>query len=416
MVRSQVRSRTGCLFVALCTVACSGGYESSSPETETEASPIYAGVELSQSELDASGLVAVYHPHPPEFPDFYPRPCSGVIVRSSGGLSMVLTARHCVTTDGDDDGPLVNAFQLRLSRTLRPLAAPPGPPPDAVTPTFIFDKMGARMDIAAVFVVADWQAVADQRMGLYVGDPRSLQSQRFTAYGYGINEYDAGCGVTHSTFGAGIARSGSDFTVTTGRIFFGGQPASYEYSPISTNGQVTMCGDSGGPDELINGAGRLLLGVHSSGVSLDIDSTSTPFDFSMQELLGGLYLGNRMANPDSMLGENPSTHNVQMVARDSEQRTTVTYDVPTKRIQMNGRCLSAVSGFIIPPPAWLAACNASDPAQMWTVYPNGQIANPRTGKCLTNGSSGVALGACVLTLNGRPIRPSATMWSFRAQL
>jgi hypothetical protein len=267
-----------------------------------------------------------------------------------------------------------------------------------------------------VFVVADWQSVADQRMGLYVGDPRSLVSQRFTAYGYGISEYDDRCGVTDSSVGAGVARSGSDFIGTVGRVFAGsGQPAMYEYSPISTNGQVLMCGDSGGPDELINGAGRLLLGVHSSAVSLDIDSVSIPFDLGLQELLGGLYLGNRMANPDSMLAENPSTGNVEMVARDSEQRTTVTYDVPTKRIQMNGRCLSAVSGFI-PPPARLAACNASDPAQVWNVNPNGQISNPRTGKCLVNGSWGVALGACVVTLNGRPVRPSATMWSFRAQL
>jgi len=116
-----------------------------------------------------------------------------------------------------------------------------------------------------------------------------------------------------------------------------------------------------------------------------------------------------------MLGENPSTGNVEMVARDSEQRTTVTYDLPPKRIQMNGRCLSAVSGFI-PPPARLVACNAFDPTQIWKVHPNGQIANPQTGKCLTNGSWGVALGACVLTLNGRPVRPSSTLWKFRAQL
>lgn len=415
MARSSIR--TNWIVVALCTVACSGGNESSSPETETETEtfPILNGFELSQSELDASGLVAIYHPHPPEFPDFYPRPCSGVIVRSSEGLSMVLTARHCVTTDGDDDGPLVGGFQLRLSRTLRPGAAPPGPPPDAVSAVFVFDKPGARRDIAAVFLVADWQSVADQRMGLYVGDPRSLESQRFTAYGYGINDPDGLCGVNHSSVGAGIARSGSDFIGTVGRVAGDGQPSSYEYSPISTNGQVTMCGDSGGPDELINGAGRLLLGVHRSGVSTEIDSTSTPFDFGLQELLGGLYLGNRMANPDSMLGENPSTHNVEMVARDSEQRTTVTYDLSPKRIQMNGRCLSAVSAFI-PPPASLAACNASDPAQIWNVNPNGQISNPRTGKCLVNGSWGVALGACVVTLNGRPVRPSSTMWSFRAQL
>ena len=252
------------------------------------------------------------------------------------------------------------AGNTRLSRTLRPLAAPPGPPPDAVTPVFVFDKPGGRSDIAAVFLVADWQSVADQRMGLYVGDPRLLQSQRFTAYGYGINDPDALCGVNHSSVGAGIARSGSDFIGTTGRVDGNGQPALYEFSPVSTNNQAIMCGDS-------------------------------------------------------MLGENPSTHNVEMVARDSEQRTTVTYDVPTKRIQMNGRCLSAVSGFI-PPPASLAACNASDPAQIWNVNPNGQISNPRTGKCLVNGSWGVALGACVVTLNGRPVRPSSTMWSFRAQL
>lgn len=415
MVRSSGWARSMALAVALCATACSGNYEDSEPDVATETSGIWNGVNLTASELNASGLVAIYHPRPPDFPNFYPRPCSGVIVRSVGGRSTVLTARHCVTTNGSISGPLVDPSVLRLTPTLSPGPALPDPPPDAVTPSYVMDKMDALQDIAVVFVPADWSSIANNRLGLYVGDPDRLISQQFTAYGYGISEPDPYCGSTHNTVGAGIASSGAFFTVTEGHLT-NGQPAEYAHTALSTAGQALYCGDSGGPDELVNAAGRVVLGVHSTGATTSGPVYSTAFDLGLQNRLSGLFLRPGNAGPEAMLGEDPATGNVVMIPQGGEPLTTLVYDSSTKQLWLNGRCVSAISSFWPPSIAWLATCNTSQPTQLWNVNPNGQIVNPITGKCLSNNlSTGVMLAACVLTINGRPVRPSSTLWTFRAQ-
>ena len=76
------RMRLVGLAVVLGASAC-GGYENGA-DTETVSSAIYQGVNVNSTELDNSGLVAIYHPKDPSFPNWYPRPCSGVIVAATG--------------------------------------------------------------------------------------------------------------------------------------------------------------------------------------------------------------------------------------------------------------------------------------------------------------------------------------------
>ncbi len=409
----MVKSIVGVTWIALAlaTNACGGNVEGSEAGTASETSGIVNGMDLSASELAASGLVAIYHPKEPIYPSFHPRPCSGVIVRSEGGLSTVITARHCVTTDSTIGGQLADGAALRFSPTLTPGPALPDPPPDAVSGWFVVDRFGDLADIAMVYVFADWSSIANHRIGLYVGDAHNLLSQSVTAYGYGIYVADGDCGTNYSTVGAGVARSGAYFPIVSATT----NPAQYGYTNVSSNGQSVYCGDSGGPDEIVGGQGRVLLGVHSSGASMLIPAYSTAIDIGMQNTLGGLYLRPASVPADSALGEDPYTGNVQIVSAGNPQMTTVSYDVANKLINMNGRCLSAVSSFWPPAIAYLQDCNTADPSQLWSVGMNGQIVNPQTGKCLAVGSSGVVLGSCLVTLLGRPFRPSSTLWTFRAQ-
>lgn len=396
--------------VVLVASAC-GGYENDT-DTETISSAIYQGVNINSTELDNSGLVALYHPEDPSFPNWYPRPCSAVIVSSNGGLTTILTARHCVTTDNSPGGTLVDASRLRLVRTLNPGPANPNPPA-GVTPYLIMDKGGTQNDVAVVFASVDWTSIGDKRIGLYVGDPHTLVGTQFTAYGYGINVADASCGVDNTTAGAGVARSGAAFTVTTGFNWLDGQPDNYNHSVTSTGGQTLYCGDSGGPDELtLTGGGREILGVHSTG-SIG-DEASTAFDVYLQYAVGGLYLTpTSQRTSDVMVGVDRVTNVLKMVGRTNPDQVTFTYDVPSKLLLIGGgwACASAANGS----PANAASCTG-DTSQQWEVRANGQLSNPTTGKCLTAGTSSLALGPCVTRdFTGHLVIPATSIWLFHAQ-
>jgi hypothetical protein len=402
------------LAVLLVASAC-GGYDNGA-DTETVSSAIYQGINISQTELDNSGLVALYHPKDPSFPNFYPRPCSAVIVASDGGLTTIVTARHCVTTDGSIGGTLVDASRLRVVRTLNPGPANPNPPA-GITPYLVIDKGGAQNDVAVVFAQVDWTSIGDKRIGLYVGDPNTLVGTQFTAYGYGINVADGSCGTDNTTAGAGVARSGGAFTVTPGDNFLlNGQPDHYNHNATSTGGQAVYCGDSGGPDELtgLTGPGRTILGVHSTGATTIGDVASTAFDVYLQYQVGGLYLTpTSQRSSDVMVGVDRVTNVLKMVGRTNPDQVTLVYDVSSKLLVIGGgwACASAATG-----PGVAVSCNSGDASQQWDVRANGQIRNVTTGKCLTAGTSSLALGPCTTRdFSGHLVIPATTIWLFHAQ-
>src|SRR3954453_23157634 len=78
---------------------------SDSPDLETSSQNIVNGTALSELGVRNSAMVAVYH-RDLSVPGngWWPRPCSGTVVYSLNGVSQVLTARHCVTTNGEKDG------------------------------------------------------------------------------------------------------------------------------------------------------------------------------------------------------------------------------------------------------------------------------------------------------------------------
>src|SRR6188472_2395775 len=118
------------LFVG-CGEASESGPEESLGTTHED---LARGTVMSATDVQNAGLVAIYHPHLPQF-TFFPRPCSGVIIRSFappltsvGVISLVLTARHCVTVGGGIQGTLAAGNQLRLIPSTNPGPALPNPP------------------------------------------------------------------------------------------------------------------------------------------------------------------------------------------------------------------------------------------------------------------------------------------------
>ena len=409
------------LSAALALLGAGGCGAGEPPDLATIESPIINGTVLAAGQVQTAGLVAIYHPKLPQFA-VYPRPCGGVVIRSVlsmgpiGFVSYVFTARHCVTVDETPGGTLAAPDQIHLIAAAQPMAANGNPPAGALPALTILDS-SPQNDNVIVAVNVDWSAIANNRLALYLGALDPLVNQSFIAYGYGINVVDGNCPTDNSTAGAGIARSGSPFTVTGFENFVGGEPTLYKYSNMNGAGQVVTCGDSGGPDEVgfgpIAGPKKThVLGVHATGVGSP--ATSTTFGKSLQDALLGLYLsamniGTATGTGAMNLGADASG-NLMFVSATDQHSLRVTYSVPTHVItaQVIGNvpgpgagCLGTVLGAQnVTVPAF-KACDTSDASQKWTIDPSMHIRNDLRGWCLTAPSAaGVTLGPCTTFFSG----------------
>ena len=115
-----------------------------------------------------------------------------------------------------------------------------------------------------------------------------------------------------------------------------------------------------------------------------------------------------------MVGVDSVTNVLKMVGRTNPDQVTFAYDVPSKLLLIGGgwACASAANGS----PAQAVSCNSGDASQQWQVRTNGQLYNATTGKCLTAGSSSLALGPCITRdFSGHLVIPATTTWLFHAQ-
>lgn len=295
--RNGVRGCVVMSIIAGAVLGCGAEVQEASEESDigVEREPVVKGTSLSASEVQSVGLAAIFHFDPPTN-TWFPRPCSGKIIRSVSGVSKVITARHCVTTTGAIGGTILSASQLRVSPTASPGIANPNPPASAITASAV---VGAPVDTtipeeqrdqAIITVDADWSAQAASKDALWVADPSLLVGLNVTGYGYGINVADWNCGTNLSTVGAGVARQGSPFKVVSGtRTKTYGK---YAITNSNASGQALICGDSGGPDlATLFGTSppvRHYTGTHSTGTSAQA-SSPVP-SFWLQQQLGGGYM------------------------------------------------------------------------------------------------------------------------------
>lgn len=398
------------LLIVCGATACGAADEPSSEAVSSASSPIVNGTVMNDAQVQLYGMAAVYHKayNPDNTWFWWPRPCSGVIIRSISGISHVLTARHCITRDGTTDGVPMAAADIRISRAASPGLANPNPPASAVTafsitPMPVTGFSSTSRDMALVRVNVDWSTSVSSRLGIFVNHPSVLAGVSMTPFGFGINVNDNNCyNNRQSTTGAGIARWGGPFTISSGAI--AGQGGQYDF-PNST-GKRVLCGDSGGHDVAHLGHSEYgvwghILGVHSTGAataqnsaaSLWLQNTMPPYlsPYSDRTLSVGLAGAGGIS--------------LDLWAAPDSQVITVKYNAGTKQILDNGpRCLNHSL-------LW-ATCNNSN-SQAWTLTVNQKLINVQTNLCLAHsGAFNIVTQACTTASQNISRRQ---MWAWHIQ-
>jgi hypothetical protein len=360
-------------------------------EIDEEGGAIVGGTTLSSTQLQTYGLVALYHRDSSTAPWFI-RPCSATILRSSGGVSKVLTARHCVTPGGNIDGTPVAASNLRLIPSVSPGLANPNPPSGAITAASVqaMPISGTSQpyhDMALVTVNVDWSSRVASKQGILVRNPSTMagDDEPLLAFGYGVSLDDQLCfsdPPNHSP-GAGTARFGGPFEPSSGSILSPG--ATYQYPNLSPTGQKVICGDSGGPDIGWLGSDDFtwahVVGVHSAGTT---NMTNTATNKWLQDTLGGVYLSSYWDRTKNVAAN--GTTGLQVLSASSG--ILMKYNADTQQViaVSANKCLTTS--------LTLATCSTSS-SQKWIVSGSQRIAAASGAGCLTHSAtSSLTLQAC----------------------
>ena len=429
---SSSRSRHACArraaLAAVATtslVACGEAPGSELELTRTAKQPIMNGTNLSVESVKEYGLVAVYHRYyPSSGPSFWwPRPCSGKILRSSSAGSTVLTARHCVTRDGNANGVLLEKEDIWLKAGRMPGLATNEPPSGATQASTVqamavltsqetgyqYDVLRTLYDAALITVPANWSTRVEYKQGYYLGDPQELEGLSAYSYGYGItDEGDCDEDDPPVTTGAGRARR-AEFEVIDAW-----QDGNLRFGRIGSNensGPRIMCGDSGGPLIRVNGSGDF-----AWGVQFGINSQGT--------------VNTTMAMPGNWLAYNVLFHvspyttappntsikslaNVNGVLRlVSGAGSQLYYDLQGRKIIVGAggpsqKCLE--DDYQGPYPFWTTCAGTS--WQRWRLTPGGKIM--ADDKCLTDiGTDRPRLETCV---SGNAEARAPQRWAWHAQ-
>jgi hypothetical protein len=307
------RRSTGAVALAVLLLgAC--GFDPDQEATGVTADAIIRGTPVTAASQNPR-VAALYHRHLCESGNagcsqvgqwyWFPRPCSATILRASNAETWVLTARHCVTGDGEVPGTVVSAANLRLNTGLTPGIVAPGasPPSGSVVASNVVTlpvqaglSNTAGFDLALVRFGVVVQ-ISTRRTSLRMVPP-ALAGNTVTLlhYGYGrFTNTDLDTEIEDGTTGAGTLRYGKGFRMTDLCVAGGGcgKAGYYEYLNDNVLDQACANGDSGGPGFLEASTSTPFLeqvGVHSKGGSSGIDVMVPGAIAWIEENLGRLYV------------------------------------------------------------------------------------------------------------------------------
>jgi hypothetical protein len=411
--------KIGVAAAALLLAGCGAPEGDGAANQEREA--ILNGTAASAAFVSTIGMVAVYdREDAPNTALWFARPCSGTVVYSSGTSSWVLTARHCLTTDGSITGALLPAGDFKLLSGTNPGPALPSPTPTspleppaaAITANFLVAApvtAGQQLDLALLRVPADWSAIVSA-LPLLMSPVSAVNGLALNITGYGVSDNDTNCQSDDDSSGAGVARFASGFTVNTASSFASGGGTFGYLDSSKPAGARAMCGDSGGADY----AGwpksdprvNTLLGVHSTAI---VNGTGNVMDTSsgswVSEELDGLYLfqwagGN--VRWDSSFNLTLTTGSSGPFFIYDELRRTVSVDFGDSAMCLQKRSSSDAH-------AILATCNGST-AQKWQVTADNRIRNPSTNTCLQANGTSIVVSACVAGSTSSASRLQTWYW------
>lgn len=308
--------------------------------------------------------------------------CSGTVLKRTSTQSWVLTARHCITTDGKIPGPLLSASDLKVTTEVAPGA---WVEPD--TGSTVFDRVAMPTsttdigaDLAILRVVGQLPLAGSGRIGVNVGPTSAVLGSSVSVMAYGpyvMDDFDT----------AGTLRSASGFPVLSdnGRTFLHGSTGS--------GGQGFDHGDSGGTIYRTSAWGRsgtwnTLYGVHSTYGNGGYLNPSVAGNWAwIQAQLGGVFISQAGALSTN-LGSVMTPPSVNSPLRNgytgNSSRTRWTYEPVAGTLTLGGLCAYGSGSSIT-----LKTCASSD-AYRWDLLPNGgyvRIRNRSLGTCITNATT-----------------------------
>jgi hypothetical protein len=427
------------LALAGLTLGCAVEFEGDAPAAledgvRSESSAIINGQVLTANSFNAA-VWAWSHQHN----NWFPRPCSGTILRRTATQTFVLTARHCLTrTDQPDaiSGPLVGTTQLRVTTALTPGVRSASTSntvvPAGDTPASISDFMSvvgeqspeSAHDVVLLAVNAVLPAVATPmpshgRMGLigiHRGPLSELPGETQRAWGYGRNQRGTAAqnGDPYWAGGAGTLRWGQGFEILSvqqgDHNSLGYRAGSYTYDNSYVGGAPSIFnGDSGGGSYLpfANSANGVLwmvqTGVHSviTGTTSGTHTAVSPVADWIQTQLKWLslsparypqyrvYFGSVAENAAARW--TTSTNDAGLYYQSSAKQLR-----PASSSSISSLCVQDLGGGGTS--IRLKPCSSNNSAQRWTMLSDYRIKNDGTSKCLHQSREGSLVASdCTVT-------------------
>jgi hypothetical protein len=432
---------TGVLLgTALGALGCTAQVDPAADDISATRDPIINGTAVSSNEFNA----AIYHYNAPatctdpvthvknSWPNgWWPRPCSGTVIRKANNHTYVLTARHCVTVDGELNTAVQAYDKIRVTTAISPgIVQQNGvPPTSAKAVDNILAEPGGHgaydsaYDGAILSVPGDLPlSPATNRFLVTFATTAELTKARawisLAIYGYGRNvagdcdwEFPPGGG----TSGAGTLRYSSGFDSYN---FYDAAFTRSHWNIYDSGTQAEWHGDSGGPTFYSNQYWpnwKFLVGVHSvsDGVSTDTDYGSARLAQFIQQSLGNLFLlpyANAYAPTTTTLVGVPSTlagSKLSVAYTGDSAKTRVFWDAAAKHILFGGapgtgKCVEDAG---LGAPVVLHTCKSTNKAQQWTIAGN-------SSTTFTNVNSGGCLGLSGTSVISTPCA-TAALWAFR---
>jgi hypothetical protein len=341
---------------------------------------------------------------------WFPRPCSGIVIRKNGNEHFILTARHCVTQDGGIFGPLIpGTTNIRSTSAVSPGVLSTieadgsmivtGTPPATSVQTSVFFQDTAKFDDLAL-LRADGNLQPPQP-AIRVGIATYSASQASTFVGMGLSTLGygrtlAGKCYAHSATGAGRLRTSSPFEV------IGTSTKWFKHELVNDFGEQVAYGDSGGPLFTSQAPAFRIHGVNSS-VEIGVGG-ETVADF-VQAAFGFVYLVRLSAVAGStVVGVNSLVNGAFLyhdLVNDGATRQ-MKLDRASGQLKLGTFCLADETATGGQATVRLRSCTTAGTA--WNITANGVIKNRQTNRCISTSGAQLTTNTC----------SPATLWTFTA--
>lgn len=393
----------GPLLVGGLVLGCASSIDQSDDESASSESAVVNGTVASSNGLHNGALYhQVYNlTGLPAGWVWFPRPCTADRISLDGWY---LTARHCVTSNGESWGTLVSASQLRITEALAPGLATYGSPPSGVTTVQSVVDYSWMADIALVYAPSVGTLGRGQVPGIMAASGDTLLNSSVSGCGYGQFVFNNdNSQASNPVYGAGTLRCMPDKQIS-GNKATDFAPMEIFFSELINSGTIYPAhGDSGSSVFLKNTAPNTLpvwanAGVHGWGQQQSSGFTNFYYTVTSEVLpwiksnVGWFYIKyvNSTYTPDM-------TRYLDVQWNNSNWETPVwayaymgspaqhwSYSVSTRTIaNENGLCLDVKGGGSADgTPVQMYGCN-NTLAQKWAFTKDFKLTSGIGGKCLT---------------------------------